>query len=119
MLTDTTPVQDKLASIFGLHRTLPNADVGNTPNPPQRHADQRKHKEDQLIQETLRLGVAAARPPGRRLGGAGLDCEGKRIEDCADLDDLVVLECQERGALELDQITGGGQLGAGRRCACR
>src|SRR6266516_2714256 len=57
------------------------------------------------------LGMAAPRPPGRRLGGAGLDCESKRIKDCADLDDLVIFERQERGAVELDRITARRQLG--------
>ncbi len=52
MLTDTTPTQDKLAKIFSLSRYAPDGDMGNTPNPPQRHADQRTHNEDQLIQET-------------------------------------------------------------------
>src|SRR5258708_14000962 len=38
--------------------TLPDDDMGNTPNPPQHHADHRKHKEDQLIQETPPSGKA-------------------------------------------------------------
>lgn len=57
------------------------------------------------------LGLPAPWPPARRLGGIGLDCETKPVEGGADLDDLVVLERQEREALELDQVAARRQLG--------
>ena len=37
MLTDASPVQDKLSDIFGLGRYAPGADMGNTPDQPQHH----------------------------------------------------------------------------------
>jgi hypothetical protein len=51
------------------------------------------------------------RPPVRCLDSSGLDRKREPVEEGHHLDDLVVLQSQERRVIELDRATGGGKFG--------
>ena len=84
MLTETTPVQDKLTSIFGSPATPPSADMGNTPKPaPAPWLTSRNSRLSPRISETR---ARAVRDGGRQGDGPalhGAHRAGRRAADPA------------------------------------